>query len=152
MLMSFTKRLCVKAYVKAEMFMRSSSCLRAVLTFMIALLLLSCSDAPTGQQSGNQQFCAQANGFLDKEASGEPRKSRPWGEMMLAGARLVYVTRSCGERVATSKKELCAGLFSAAHAFAASKNVPRGKNRDAAINQNLGAYAAGGCEPELLIE
>ena len=130
--------------------------LRSLSIGMLALLLLSCSDAPTGQQgaqqSGNEPFCAMANEFLDKEASGEPVKLRLWDDMMLAGARLVYVTRSCGERVATSKEELCAGLFAAAHAFAASENVPRGTNRDTAINQNVGAYVAGGCEPELLIE
>jgi len=140
--------------------MQSYSSLRSLSAAMLALLVLSCSDAPTGQQgaqqpgseSANKQFCGKANEFLDKEASGEPLNPRLWGEMMFASARLVYVSQSCGERVATSKEELCAGLFAAAHAFAASETVPRGKNRDTAINQNRGAYVAGGCEPELLIE
>ena len=91
----------------------------------------------------------QANAFIDRTENDPPAGSRDWVNLMLAGARLVYVTNQCGDRVAESKGELCTNLQTAMQVFVTNPMVPHGANRDTAIKTTSRAYEAAACEAPL---
>jgi len=123
----------------------------SVLISLFALLgLVSACDgsgsrnSSRGVDDGAAGFCSQANEFIDREEAGG-LQPRVWAKMMLAGARLVYVSNDCGQRITQSVSQLCGELELAIDEFVTSKKIPAGKNRDTALRQSRAAYVAGGC-------
>jgi hypothetical protein len=125
-----------------------------MLTVRSALLLavisfLTACDSPNVTAEQPSQPCLQTNAFIDNAENDPPAGSRDWVNLMLAGARLVYVTNQCGDRVAESKGELCANLQTAVQVFVTNPMIPHGENRDTAIKTTSRAYEAAACEAPL---
>ena len=123
---------------------------------MIHALLLVLAFMPAGcdrddtplYDAASNDYCSGFNAFLDR-VDAFPVEPRDWGRMMLAAARLGYVTNECGDRVAAPREELCADLRAAMRYFEANEFVPRGDNRDSALRIGAQEYRAGRCEPPL---
>ena len=121
---------------------------RSALLFAVVSFLVAC-DSPNVTAEQPSQPCLQANAFIDNAESNPPEGSSDWVNLMLAGARLVYVTNQCGNRVVASKEKLCINLQTAMQVFVANPMVPHGENRDTAIKTTSRAYEAAACEVPL---
>jgi hypothetical protein len=120
------------------------------LLILCGFILCACDNQSkdTGQQL---PYCQQAVGFMDKAENDGPLSPRDWGNLMHAGARLVYVTNECGDRVREPKEKLCATLNNMLQVYVNNPMVPAGKNRDTAISQSSGVYQGANCSPPLNI-
>ncbi|MCP4277134.1 MAG: hypothetical protein GY779_12365 [Gammaproteobacteria bacterium] len=120
------------------------------LLILSGCVLFACDkqNKDTGQQA---QYCQQAVGFMDKAQGDTSLSPRDWGNLMLAGARLVYVTHECGDRVREPKEQLCVTLNNMLQVYVENPMVPAGKNRDTAISQSSDVYQRANCSPSLNI-
>ncbi len=123
-----------------------------IITLLICavLVLVACDNAPD-KSARRVEYCRQATKFIDLADEGTITP-RDWGNMMLAGSRLLYVTQECGTRVSETREELCVTLADSIRVFAASPTVPAGDNRDTAIRQSSKVYRSNGCHPSLTID
>jgi len=121
----------------------------SLLGFLVIALAACEQSAPDTIEFEN--VCAQPESLLDMEDQGILRP-RTWGEMMLAGARVVYVQNDCGSRINAPMEQLCEQLAGKIQVFAEAPNVPPGEKRTLAINQGLDMYSQGGCQPTLDIK
>ena len=118
----------------------------SVLISLFALLgLVSACDgsgsrnSSRGLDDGAAGFCSQANLMLDRDEAGE-LQPRVWAKMMIAVARLVYVSKDCGQRVSLPIGQLCGELERAIEEFSTDKIIPAGENRDTALQKSQTAY------------
>jgi hypothetical protein len=128
--------------------MNSVKILIPVLFFPVLSFLVACEDS--NNSAGTQvQYCEQASAFMDKAENEGSLSPRDWGNLMLAGARLVYVDNECGDRINESPEKLCAALHNTMQVFVNNPMVPKGKNRDSAIQLNSDVYRRAECQPLL---
>jgi hypothetical protein len=125
--------------------------LRNFFIFLVTSVLLVACGSPDGSSVKNAKLCLQAESFIDRAEQGPAFTHRDWGNLMLAGARLVYVTNECGDRVNESKSQLCADVRETMQLFVNNPKIPAGPNRTTAINQSSRSYANAACEPPLTV-
>jgi hypothetical protein len=120
--------------------------LRIIVLVLLFPLLIAACGSPDKPTANTAQFCQQAESVMHQAENGPPFTHHDWGKLMLAGARLIYVTKDCGDRVKESKPQLCADVRESMQVFIANPKIPDGINRATAINQNRRAYEKAACE------
>lgn len=123
--------------------------MKQILLLVLSVFTLVACNNPNTDTTRQAQYCQQANSFMDEVENNGPLSPRDWGNLMHAGARLVYATNICGDRIMESKEDLCATLNDMLQVYVNNPMVPLGKNRDMAINQSSGVYQRARCEPPL---
>jgi hypothetical protein len=123
---------------------------RSALLLVVMSFLTAC-DSPNVTAEQPSQPCLQANAFFYHAENDLPAGSRDWVNLMLAGARLIYATNQCGDRVAGSKENLCAEVKNAMQVFVGNPMVLHGEKRDTAIKTTSLAYEGAECEAALNI-
>ena len=116
-----------------------------VLTCIVMLIAAGCGG------TSQPPLCEQAEMLLEPDAISPP-PPKHWGDMTLAGARLLYVSRECGDRVTETREQLCAAHREAIIAFAENPSVRKREGRAEALHQNLRVYNNAGCQPTLDVD
>jgi hypothetical protein len=140
-----------KVFVKLYAQLSTANMMRNLYLFLMTSVLLVSCGSPDGSPVKTAQLCQQAENFVDKAEQGPALTHRDWDNLMLAGARLIYVTNECGDRVKEPKSQLCADVRETMQVFVNNPKIPAGVNRTTAINQSRLAYEKAACELPLIV-